>query len=115
MKTIAIALLALAVAGAQTKHPMTPGDVMAVKSVNNARISPDGKLVLYEVAYPDIKEDQGRTEIWIAPAGAAVSWLSKPRKLSSGRDDRAPEWSPDGQWIAFLGARAVASTGTPGE
>jgi dipeptidyl aminopeptidase/acylaminoacyl peptidase len=115
MKTIAVALLPLAVAVAQTKRPMTPDDIIAVKSVNNARISPDGKLVLYEVAYPDIKEDQGRTEIWIAPAGTPVAWLSKPRKLTSGRDDRSPDWSPDGQWIAFLGARGGSSTAPAGE
>lgn len=107
MKTIAIALLSLGIAAAQTKRPMTPEDILAVKSVNNARISPDGKLVVYEVAYPDLKEDRGRTEIWIAPAGAALPWLAKARKLTSGNSDRSPEWSPDGQWIAFLGARGA--------
>jgi dipeptidyl aminopeptidase/acylaminoacyl peptidase len=117
MKTITIALLSLAAVTAQTKRPMTPDDVMAVKSVNNARISPDGKLVLYEVAYPDLKDDQGRNEIWIAPAGAAVTGVAKPRKFTSGRDDRSPEWSPDGQWVAFLGARGAtaAPASPPGE
>jgi dipeptidyl aminopeptidase/acylaminoacyl peptidase len=111
VKTLTIALLSLATVLAQTKRPMTPDDVMAVKSVNNARISPDGKLVLYELAYPDLKDDQGRNEIWIAPAGAAVMGVAKPRKFTSGRDDRSPEWSPDGQSVAFLGARGAGSTG----
>jgi dipeptidyl aminopeptidase/acylaminoacyl peptidase len=119
VKTFAIALLSLATVVAQTKRPMTPEDVMAVKSVNNARISPDGKLVLYELAYPDLKEDQGRNEIWIAPAGAAVMGVAKPRRFTSGKDDRSPEWSPDGQSIAFLGARGgatgAASTTPAGE
>src|SRR5580704_14746515 len=113
VKTFAIALLSLATVVAQTKRPMTPEDVMAVKSVNNARISPDGKLVLYELAYPDLKDDQGRNEIWIAPAGAAVMGVAKPRKFTSGKDDRSPEWSPDGQSVAFLGARGAGSTGGP--
>jgi len=108
VKTFTIALLSLATVLAQTKRPMTPDDVMAVKSVNNARISPDGKLVLYELAYPDLKDDQGHTEIWIAPAGAAVTGVAKPRRFTSGKDDRSPEWSPDGQSIAFLGARGAA-------
>ena len=38
MKTLTIALLSLASVLAQTKRPMTPDDVMAVKSVNNARM-----------------------------------------------------------------------------
>ena len=117
MKTITIALLSLAAVAAQTKRPMTPDDVMAVKSVNNARIAPDGKLVLYELAYPDLKDDQGRNEIWIAPVGAGVTGVAKPRKFTSGRDDRSPEWSPDGQSVAFLGARGAtaAPTSPPGE
>jgi dipeptidyl aminopeptidase/acylaminoacyl peptidase len=117
MKTITIALLSLAAVAAQTKRPMTPDDVMAVKSVNNARIAPDGKLVLYELAYPDLKDDQGRNEIWIAPASATVTGVPKPRKFTSGRDDRSPEWSPDGQSVAFLGARSAtaAPISTPGE
>ena len=115
MKTLAITLLSLVAVTAQTKRPMTPDDVMAVKSVNNARISPDGKLVLYELAYPDVKDDQARNEIWIAPAGAPLAGLAKPRKFTSGRDDRSPEWSPDGEWVAFLGARGAAPSAPAGE
>lgn len=111
MKTLTIALLSLATVLAQTKRPMTPDDVMAVKSVNNARISPDGKMVLYELAYPDLKDDLGHNEIWIAPAGAPIAGVAKPRKFTSGKDDRSPEWSPDGQSVAFLGSRG-ASTGS---
>src|ERR1700687_5499400 len=115
VKTLTIALLSLVAVTAQTKRPMTPDDVMAVKSVNNARISPDGKLVLYELAYPDVKDDQARNEIWIAPAGASVAGVAKPRKFTSGRDDRSPEWSPDGEWVAFLGARGAAPAAPAGE
>ena len=113
MKSLAITILSLGVMAAQSTRLMTPDDVMAVKSVNNARISPDGKLVLYELAYPDVKADQERNEIWIAPAGAAINGVAKPRKFTSGREDRNPEWSPDGQLVAFLGTRgASGGTGT---
>jgi len=33
---------------------------------------------------------------FLAPAGAALPWLAKPRKLTSGHDDRSPAWSPTG-------------------
>ena len=106
MKTLTIALLSLAAVAAQTKRPMTPDDVLGVKAVQNAKISPDGNAVLYELAYPDLKDDQGRNEIWIAPAGPAMAGLAKPRKFTNGKDDRSAEWSPDGQSVAFLGSRS---------
>jgi len=107
MKTIILALSLLAPAVAETPRPMTPDDVLSVKALSGVRISPDGKLVLYELAYPDLKENQGRNEIWIAPAtGTGAGW--KPRKFTGGREDRSPEWSPDGQWVAFLSARGAA-------
>jgi Tol biopolymer transport system component len=109
MKTLTIALVSLATLAAQTKRPMTPEDILAVKAVNNARISPDGKVVLYELTYPDLKDDQSRTEIWVAPTGG------KPHKFTSGKDDRSPEWSPDGEWVAFLSARGAGPTPAPGE
>jgi dipeptidyl aminopeptidase/acylaminoacyl peptidase len=93
---------------------MTPDDVMAVKSVNNARISPDGKLVLYELAYPDLKDDQGHNEIWIAPAGSTATGLAKPRKFTGGKEDRSAEWSPDGQSVAFLGVRGAVGVSGAG-
>jgi Tol biopolymer transport system component len=107
MKTIILALSLLAPAVAQTPRSMTPDDVLSVKALSGVRISPDGKLVLYELAYPDLKENQGRNEIWIAPATGSGA-AAKPRKFTGGREDRSPEWSPDGQWVAFLSARGAA-------
>ena len=112
LKPLALTLLAALAISAQTKRPMTPDDILAVKAVNNARISPDGKMVLYELTYPDLKDDRSRTEIWIAPAASALPGPAKPRKFTSGRDDRSAEWSPDGQSIAFLRA-PVAATPAP--
>jgi dipeptidyl aminopeptidase/acylaminoacyl peptidase len=113
MRTLAIALFLAASATAQTPRPMTPDDVLAVQAVNGVRISPDGKMVLYELAYSDLKENQTHNEIWLAPATGAPGAF-KPRKFTSGREDRSPQWSPDGQWVAFLGTRGTAaSSGEP--
>ena len=101
MRPLALALILLAPAIAQTPRPMTPDDVLNIKSVGGAEISPDGQLVLYEVSYADLGDDRRRTEIWLAPATGAPA-QSKARKFTSGHNDRSPEWSPDGQSVAFL-------------
>ncbi|MBZ5609469.1 MAG: S9 family peptidase [Acidobacteriia bacterium] len=110
MRTLALALILLAPVAAQTPRPMTTGDVLAVQSVGGVKISPDGKLVLYEVAYPDLADDRGHTEIWLAPASGSPAGI-KARRFTSGREDKAAEWSPDGQWVAFL--RTSRDNGAP--
>ncbi len=60
MRPLALTLILLAPAFSQTPRPMTPDDVLAIKSVGGAQISPDGKLVLYEVSYADLGDDRRR-------------------------------------------------------
>lgn len=88
---------------AQDKRPMTFDDVMAVKQVGETKISPDGKWIVYTLTNADLKTNEKRSEIWMVPAAGG-----KPRRFTSGKTDRAPEWSPDGQWIAFLSVRGEA-------
>jgi len=88
---------------AQDKLPMTFDDVIGVKQVGATKISPDGNHVLYTLSYADLKANENHSEIWIVPTGGG-----KPRRFTSGKNDRAPDWSPDGQWIAFLSARGDA-------
>ncbi len=72
-----------------------------VKSAGAARISPDGSLVAYTISEADWKENEYRTQIWIARTAAADSYQLTASKKSS----TAPEWSPDGKQIAFLSDR----------
>ena len=96
MKTAPASLPLAASLAARTPRPVSPEDALAVKNVANARMSPDGKLMLYELPDADLKVDGSATEIWIASAAAQSG--ARPRKFTSGREDRSPEWSPDGQW-----------------
>lgn len=100
MKIIALALLLFTAAVGQPLRPMTPDDVLAVQTIGGVKISPDGKLVIYEVSHPALDDDQTHNEIWLAPATGAPGF--KARKFTSGHDDKSPEWSPDGQSVAFL-------------
>jgi dipeptidyl aminopeptidase/acylaminoacyl peptidase len=113
MRTLGLALLMVASLAAQSSSPvtlrsMTPADVLAIKGANGVRISPEGKWVLYELASSDPKDNRARNEIWLASAAGQTAPF-KPRRFTSGRQDRSPQWSPDGQWVAFLGTRGDAA------
>ena len=85
---------------AQTRIP-TLDDLITLKSIGGAQISPDGKWVAYTVSYGDFKPDAFVTQIWIANADTGKSFqLTRGDKSSTGA-----RWSPDGQWLAFLSNR----------
>lgn len=104
MIKIAPALLTLmmvvAAAPAQSRVPSLD-DLLTLKSVGGAQISPDGKWVAYTVSYGDFKLDAFITQIWLANSGTGKSFqLTRGDKSST-----TPRWSPDGQWLAFLSNR----------
>src|SRR5258707_8525604 len=86
--------------GAQ-KRAITVDDYLALKSVGNPQLSPDGKWVAYTVTEPSLKDNRGITRIWLAEVASGSA-----RQLTAGPgSDRQPRWSPDGKTLAFIATR----------
>ena len=84
----------------------TVDDLLNVKSVGGAQISPDGKWVAYTVTETDFKQDAFVTQIWLADVSTG-----RTLQLTRGEKSAAsPRWSPDGKWLAFTSPRSATQS-----
>ena len=89
---------------AQGRRPIKFDDLVAIKRIADAQISPDGRQIAYVVTSVSKDENRGKRSIWIVPATGG-----EPRQfITSEKNDDTPRWSRDGRQIAFLSSRAGA-------
>jgi len=104
---LALALLSsasplLAAAGGEAPRPFSAADLLAVRTVSDPQISPDGAWVAYVVATSDLEEDRSASDLWMVSFdGMRTVQLTYTEEES----ESSPRWSPDDRYLAFLAAR----------
>jgi dipeptidyl aminopeptidase/acylaminoacyl peptidase len=88
-------------APAQAAKPkLTLDEFFDSVSFDSVKLSPDGNSVIIETERPDWNQQIFRKELWLYRTASG----SLVQLMQSGHDT-SPQWSPDGEWIAFLSER----------
>jgi dipeptidyl aminopeptidase/acylaminoacyl peptidase len=101
-----VGLIGISGIEAQTKRGVTPEDYFSFQFVSDPHLSPDGKMVAYELTTIDQKKNRRESSIWSVPVDGSMP----ARRLSAeGFTAHAPRWSPDGKTLAILSTRTSDS------
>ena len=79
-------------------------DLYDLESVSDVHVSPDGARIAYSIVSNDRPGDP-YSQVWIMDVATG-------RSTRLGADNGAasnPRWSPDGQWIAYIGRQEEGS------
>ena len=91
------------------KRSITEKDLFDFVWVTNPQLSPDGSRVAFTRVNVDEKKTGYETSIWTVAAGGNDS----PIRLTNGKHDAQPRWSPDGKHIVFVRGGDKDDSGKP--
>jgi dipeptidyl aminopeptidase/acylaminoacyl peptidase len=108
-----VCIFASVVLGQAAKPKLTLEEFFNSASFPVVKLSPDGNSVAVEVERADWDQQIFRKDLWLYRSSGASSGLVQ---LTQSGHDGDPQWSPDGQWIAFVSDRkAVAAKAAGGD
>jgi dipeptidyl aminopeptidase/acylaminoacyl peptidase len=97
-------ILAVALVASAQEKVLTPELILSIRWITDVQLAPDGRQVVFQVMRTRRDEEgpgAALGEIWMMATSGG-----EPRRFTyTDKSDRAPQWSPDGRWIAFLSQR----------
>ena len=84
--------------------PITIDDLMALSTINDVEIAPDGNRVAYTVSTPSVENNTHETALFVLPAdgGTPTRLAAEARVFVPALPAPRVRWSPDGTRISFL-------------
>ena len=84
--------------------PFTFDAMMQIARIDEPALSPDGKLVAFQVQTVDLPNNKKPVQIYIVSLDGGT-----PQKITSDGSNTRPRWSPDSKRIFFVSDRAGSS------
>ena len=91
------------------KRSITEKDLFEFVWIANPQLSPDGARVVFTRVNVDEKKTGYESSIWTV----ATNGREAPVRLTSGKHDAQPRWSPDGKYLVFVRAGDKDESGKP--
>jgi dipeptidyl aminopeptidase/acylaminoacyl peptidase len=106
---IALAIVTSISAQNPAKRFITDKDLFDFVWIANPQLAPDGSRVAFTRVVVDEKRTGYETSIWTV----ATSGNESPIRLTNGKHDAQPRWSPDGKRLAFIRGGEKDDAGKP--
>lgn len=101
-------LLVAATSLGADKRPMTPLDVVHLRTVQNGQISPDGQWVVFELSVLNWEKGKRYSDIYVSSVATGSPDLGQQRRMTftDEASEENPRWARDNVHFAFLSDRA---------
>ena len=87
------------------QNKMQPETLWKFGRVAEPKVSPDGKLVVYQITNYKVEDNKGNTDLWIVPVNGGT-----PKQLTSTpHSENSARWRPDGKKIGYLSSETGES------
>src|SRR5262249_5115378 len=89
------------------RRPLAPQDLFRIRFVSDPHFHRGGRRIAFVVTMLSEARDEYLSNVWVVDVDDG-----EPRQFTRGpRRDTAPQWSPDGRWLAFVSEREKKGKG----